>query len=243
MNIKRELLTILGIATIAVAINGCSVNVNVNNKKGTTKTETKVIELQGAKKAEVDINMGVGELEVKESMDKMMSGEFVYTIPEWKPEVEYNVNGEEGNLKVTQPSGMKTNIGKNEYRWNLGLNKEIPLNIDIKLGVGESNIDLSKLNINNLDIKTGVGETTVNLAGNYKNDVNVNVKGGVGEVEIYLPKDIGVKVEVKKGLGEIKANGFKLENDNYINDNYGKTKNNINVYVKAGIGEVELKLK
>lgn len=243
MKVKINLLMFLGVMATAVAINGCGVKVNVNNKNGTIKTETKVVELQGAKKAEVDINMAVGELEIKEPTDKMMSGEFIYTIPEWKPEVEYSANGEEGKLKVNQPSSGDINIGNNEYRWKLAFNKEIPLNMDIKLGVGESNIDLSKLNINNLDIKTGVGETTVDLAGDYKNDINVNVEGGVGEVEIYLPKNIGVKVEVKKGLGEIKTNSFKLENDNYVNDNYGKTKNNINVYVKAGIGEVELKLK
>ncbi|MCY6355898.1 toast rack family protein [Clostridium sp. ZS2-4] len=243
MKIKRKLLMVLGIVTTAVAINGCGISVNVNNKNKTTKTETKVVELQGAKKAEVDINMGVGELEIKESTDKMMSGEFVYTIPEWKPEVDYSVNGEEGKLKVTQPSNRDINMGNNEYRWNLALNKEVPLNMDIELGVGESNIDLSKLNINNLDIETGVGETTVDLAGNYKNDVNVNIEGGVGEVEVYLPKNIGVKVEAKKGLGEIKANGFKVENHIYVNDSYGKTKNNIKVYVETGVGEVELKLK
>lgn len=185
MKVKRNLFMFLGVMVTAVVINGCGVKVNVN-KNGTTKTETKVVELEGAKKAEVDINMGVGELEIKESTDKMMSGEFVYTIPEWKPEVEYAVNGEEGKLKVSQPSSTDVNMGNNEYRWNLALNKEIPLNMDIKLGVGESNIDLSKLNINNLDIKTGVGEATVDLSGNYKNDVSVNVKGGVGEVELKL---------------------------------------------------------
>ncbi|MCY6372738.1 toast rack family protein [Clostridium ganghwense] len=243
MKIKIKLLVILGIVGVAAALNGCGVSINVNNKNKATKTETKVVELQGAKKVKVDIDMGVGELQIKDGQDKLMNGEFIYTIPEWKPEVEYNVNGEEGKLKVIQPSSMDGSAGKNEYRWNLGFNKEIPMDMDINLGVGESNIDLSKLNINNLDMKTGVGEVNLNIAGDYKNDMNVNIEAGIGKCEIYLPKNIGVKVEVEKGLGDIKANGFKIDNDNYINDSYGKTKNNINVCVKAGIGEVELKLK
>jgi predicted membrane protein len=142
---------------------------------------------------------------------------------------------------------MKNNnnisIGKNDYTWDLAFNKDIPTDMNIDMGVGKAKVNLQELNMRNLNVKTGVGDVSIDISGKYKNDVNVNIEGGIGKTTVYLPKDIGVKIEANKGIGSLKTNGFIKKNDEYVNDSYGKTQNNIIVDVKVGIGDLEIKLK
>lgn len=243
MKLKNKLLVLISIVSLAL-ITGCTTKISFNSNKIKVYKET--IEIDGAKKAKVNIDMGVGELIIDKSTSKMMEGEFSYTEETWKPEISYKVNGDEGTLNIKQPSSFNKNIniGKSEYKWDFSLNKDLPTDLNINMGVGEGKINLSEINLKELDVKSGVGELTIDLSGNYKEDVKVDIKGGVGDTTLYLPKDIGVKVEAENGIGTIKAEGFKKEDKGiYVNDSYGKTKNSIEIEIEAGVGEFQFKLK
>jgi hypothetical protein len=246
MKSKSKLIALVSSILVIASITGCSAK--ITSKSNKTTVDKKVIEIDGAKKADVKIDMGIGELIIDKSTDKMMEGEFTYTKADWKPEISYKVNGDEGTLNIKQPSSMNTNINiginKDEYKWELSLNKDIPTNLDIDMGVGEGNINLREVNLKELNIKSGVGKMSVDLSGDYKEDVEVDIEGGVGETTLYLPKNIGVRVKAEKGLGSIKEGKLKKESNNvYVNDSYGKTKNSIQIEVEAGIGEIKLELK
>lgn len=246
MSLKKGIVSVL-LTLGLLGATGCAITINgpVSTKDEKITVDKKVIELEGVKKANIKIGMGVGDLIIDKNTDKLMEGEFSYKNQKWKPEVNYKVNGDEGELKLNQPNTKEVNVkvGKNDYKWDLMLNKHIPMNMDVELGVGRGNINLKEVNIKNLNIKTGVGDMVIDLTGNYKEDVNLTIDGGVGNTVVYLPKNIGVKVKAEKGIGEIKTNELKKENDFYINDSYKKTKNNINVDVTTGVGRIEFKLK
>ncbi len=62
------------------------------------------------------------------------------------------------------------------------------LDLDISLGVGESDLDLSDIQVTDLSLGIGVGQTTVVLPdGEYE----AFVEGGVGPSIITLPDDLG----------------------------------------------------
>lgn len=249
---KFALITILSAMVLAAA--GCSVSVNTNGNDdyntdknnaaiSETKNETKEIELKGAQNVKTKIDFGVGKLNLKGGADKLMKAEFTYNVPSWKPIVDYNVNGTQGNLVIKQPSNTKSVNSNVKYEWNVSLNSSIPMDINAELGVGNSNFDLSNVNIKNADIKIGVGNMDLYLCGDYKSDVTAAIEGGVGSTDIYLPKNMGVKIKADKGVGKIRADGFILNGDEYVNEAYGKSKFNINLKIECGVGDINLKLK
>ena len=250
---ERKYLLVIAIVLISLVFSSCTITINGNGDNndpkvtvGETKKEDKAIDVSGEKELKADLNMGVGKLEVKGSSDKILDAKFTYNVERWKPEVDYFKTGDKGNLKISNPeksfNGMDGSNVKNQ--WDISLNKDIPLSIDLEAGVGDCSLNLSDMNLKQLIIEAGVGNIKVDASGNYKNDVDVKVEGGVGSTTIYVPKNMGVKVKAEKGVGKIDVDGFKTQGSNtFINDSYESSKNKMEVDVEAGVGNITIKQK
>lgn len=205
--------------------------------------ETRTIELGKAKHVELELKMGAGVLKVQAGAAELMEGYFSYNIDSWKPEVEYSLFGSRGLLKVEQGKSRGMTIGRKRNKWEISLNEDVPIDIKVDLGAGQSKLDLRGLKLNSLDIDMGVGELMVDLSGERNQSLDVTIDGGVGSATIYLPEDIGVRVKIDGGLGSINARNFNKRGDVYTNDAFGKTDISIDIDVDAGIGSIDLELK
>ena len=122
-------------------------------KTGKTRTLSKQVELGEAEKVVLDINMGVGELQLAGGSESLLDARFEYNIPTWRPEVEYEVEEGTGNLDVSQPPSEVAGAVLNEVRnaWDLKVSDEVPLYLDLDVGVGKSVLNLSNVNLTGYD--------------------------------------------------------------------------------------------
>ena len=207
---------------------------------GQMKTETQSVDAGSASSANVQIKMDAGKLDIKGGADSLMQGTFKYNVESWQPAVNYNVNGDRGELVVNQPN-TDISIGPNQVNeWNLQLNNEMPLEVQIHTGAGESILDLSSLDLTGAKIETGVGSTDIDLGGTWDRDINTTITGGVGGIKVHLPGDMGVQVNVESGLTGVTANGFMQDGQTYVNQAYGNTPHTLFVNIQAGVGGIEL---
>ncbi|WP_420630549.1 toast rack family protein [Candidatus Leptofilum sp.] len=209
---------------------------------GPTQTDSQSVELGDVDSVRVEIKMGIGELDVTSGASNLLDAEFTYNIEDWKPEVNYETRGDIGELQITQPGGEINGIPDDniEYRWEIALQNDVPMSLDVDLGVGESNLTLGGLQLQTLVVDTGVGESTIDLTGNWQDDVDVEINGGVGEATIYLPDNVGLRVEANTGIGSLVVNGLQREGDSdlYTNESYGNADVNMTVDISGGIGEI-----
>ena len=84
--------------------------------------------------------------------------------------------------------------------------------------------------------------TTVDLTGDYGRSFDASIQGGVGEATVLVPSEVGVRARAEGGLGKINAEGFQREGDSYINDAYGDSDVTLDVGVRGGVGEINLKV-
>ena len=182
-------------------------------------------------------------LNLSGAADALMEGEFSYNVADWKPKVDFDVNGDEGELSVKQSSGEGVRLGgdaRNE--WDISFNDEVPTDLVVQMGAGESDLDLDSLALKGLDLQMGAGKTTVDLTGDYAQSFDASIEGGVGEATVLLPSEVGVKAKAEGGLGKINAEGLKRVGDSYVNDVYGESDVNLNVDVQGGIGAINLEV-
>ncbi len=240
---KKWMVLLVVTAVLLLAGTGCISRMEI----GSTETETQTIERNDASSARVNIQMGIGKLDVRGGANDLMDAEFTYNVPAWKPEVDYEVRGGEGRLTVKQPDAeVKTlNIPEDdiEYEWSLQLNDNVPMDLNIDLGVGESYLELGSLSLTNLDINMGVGETTVDLTGDWEQSVDINIEGGIGATTVRLPNDVGVRVETQTGIGSINVHGLIANGDTYTNAAYETADVVLDITVNGGIGEITLRLE
>jgi len=132
--------------------------------------------------------------------------------------------------------------GDARNEWDIRLNDELPTDLVVQMGAGESNLDLDSLTLSGVDLQMGAGKTTVDLTGDYARSFDTSIQGGVGEATVELPSDVGVKAKAEGGLGKINAEGLKRVGNAYVNDAYGESDVNLNVDVQGGVGEINLEV-
>jgi N-terminal domain of toast_rack, DUF2154 len=210
---------------------------------GKLQRESKSVDPKDAQSSRTQLKMGAGELNLTGGADQLMEADFSYNVSDWKPRVSYDVSADEGELVVKQGgAGGSSLSGETRNEWEIRLNDEVPTDLVVQMGAGESDLDLDSLSLTGLKLQMGAGKTTVDLTGGYAQGFNASIQGGVGEATVLLPSEVGVKAKAEGGLGKINAEGLKRVGDSYVNDTYGESDVNLSVDVQGGVGEINLKV-
>jgi hypothetical protein len=230
-------LTFAGLA-LWFAMVGCGLlTTSVND----VRTESQSVNLDSATSANVEIAFPAGELKVQSGTSNLMDASFHYNVSDWQPRVQYSEDGMHGVLQVSQPGDDRVPVGGRLINeWEIQLNENIPMDLLISTGAGNSQLDLGGLNMNSLTVETGAGVTTVNLDGNWEHDLNVSIQGGVGELTVNLPAEMGVRVEMETGLASVTANGLIGDKNGYVNQAFGTAPYTLNLKLETGLGSVVL---
>ena len=236
-------LSIVVMAATAVLAGACGMQPGGTQQVGKMQEESKSVDPKNADSVRAQLKMGAGELHITGGADQLLEGDFSYNVSEWKPKVSYDVSGQEGELLVKQGDANSGSLdGKARNEWDIGLNDEVPTDLVVQVGAGESDLDLDSLTLKGLDLKMGAGKTTVDLTGDYAQGFDASIQGGVGEATVLLPSGVGVKAKAEGGLGKINAKGLKKVGDSYVNDAYGESDVILSVDVQGGVGQINLKV-
>jgi len=232
----KNALIVLVLVTVLLA--SCSSRPRV----GALQTESHAVELGGAQSVDVNINMGAGDLVVASGTEKLLEADFTYNVAKIKPAVDYT----DGTLVVQQPEvdGLPILQGITDFRneWNLRLDHQVPMNLKVNMGAGNSDLQLADLSLTQLDVILGAGKSTVDLNGGWVHDLDATIDSGASDITVRLPKDIGVRVEVDRGPTAIDAPGLTQKGDIYTNAAYGVSEVTLQLHIKAGIGLLDLEL-
>jgi hypothetical protein len=228
------------VAAVAVAMLGGACQ---SQAVGEMQRDSQKVQPENAQSVRAHLKIGAGELNVSGGADALMEAEFAYNVADWKPDVSYDVSGDTGELSVEQGSGQDVRPGgdaRNE--WDVLFSDEMPTDLRVQMGAGESSLDLDSLTLTGLDLQMGAGKTTVDLTGDYTSDFDASIQGGVGEATVMLPSEVGVRARAEGGLGNINAKGLKKEGDSYVNEAYGSSEVTLEVDVQGGVGQINLEV-
>ncbi len=198
-----------------------------------------------AESALVDLQMGIAQANVRALQD---SNQLITADLNYIGEVEFNVSGTTDKTVTLSQKNQSissgfTNIfgfgaGEDELRWDVALSPDVPMNLTVSTGVGETNLDLRDLKLRGLDVNAGVGKVTLSLpsmderyavsldSGTGEADIRIEegaaltftISGGVGDISIDVPDDAAVRLDGKTGVGDISVPGSYQRMDSTSND-------------------------
>ena len=127
-----------------------------------------------------------------------------------------------------------------EETWNVGLNTFVTYQLNLNAGVGQSNIDLSKLRISGGEIDGGVGTSDLYLSGRGK--YRLIIHGGVGTIKIYVPSGLAVHAEVNGGLGSFNrlSNMEEVGKNVYETPDFSTAENAVTLIIDGGVGSISM---
>lgn len=205
-----------------------------------TSHTSESVELKGATSVRESIEMSAGQLNIEGGSSRLLDADFRFTNSWAAPRVDYYVSNGIGDMTISQESGGP-HIGSSQNSWRLRMNPEVPTELKVTLGAGQSNLDLKGVNLTRLELEMGAGQAQIDLRGSRKSDLDGRIEGGVGQAVLRLPKDVGVIATASGGIGSIGISGLtKNGNDEYTNAAYGKSPHTIHLRVEGGIGSIQL---
>lgn len=209
-------------------------------------TETISQPLSGAEIADVEIDFGVGRVNLNAlpaDSDELIAG--TIQIPEEiRVEQSFNMDGDVARYRLQTEGSVRSapffGDSGSRWRWDMQINPDIPLSLSVDTGVGETTLDLRQLTLETLNVDTGVGETTVFLPG--RGQISASISGGVGELTVELPAGVPARIQIDTGLGGADVEGdFEQEGNVYTSPNYEDAPDRIDLRLSAGVGQVNVR--
>jgi hypothetical protein len=201
--------------------------------------------LNGATEADIRISFGIGELNVgsHSEADSLIQGVLeLLDETNLREEIRivgdkavFSLGGNEGN--DISPRIFTSGIRNESLAWELELNDEIPMELNIDTGVGQAVIDLRDLILTGLDLNVGVGQMEVFMPA--EGDFSGRIEGGVGELIVRIPAGAAIRVRVNTGLGGVSVQGdFNRSGNTYTSDSFDSDADHIELFVNGGIGSI-----
>ena len=212
-------------------------NIQINTgptiEVGELQEKEESVPLDEAEPVAVDVLFGAGELEIASGdPEQLFSGSFLYNVSKWEPEVTYS----DGRLIIQQGDDDESwgwpseDAARNE--WKLAFSPEVPLEMDIKVGAGQGELDLTDLQIEKLDIDLGAGDFSVQFnAPNQAEMSRFTLDVGAANLEITgVGNASPEEMIVQGGAGKISL------------DLTGDWANSADIEVSSGVGQLDLRL-
>ena len=246
---KKEITIIaVGVALVGLlAATGCTrvpLSETIGGEPIAVTVDKPSHELEGAETLVGTIRMGVGQLTLTGSTEDSdtITSRFEYAPVSWKPVVRFETDGTKAQYWVDQPESEPMRLGNDvRNRWTMKFPSGVPTELSLKLGVGESNVDLRNVDVRDLEVLTGVGSTKIDLSGARASDIDARIECGVGETVIRVPGDMGVRIiGGQDGVGDLTTEGFRADGDALVNDAYGSAGPKLEIRLSRGVGDVSI---
>jgi hypothetical protein len=202
--------------------------------------------LGGARQARIVLDPAVGAMRVDSvpAPDGLIEGT-VHVIGSERVSQDFSVSSGTATYSLQGTGGVmigfSTGTG-DRWSWDLSVTPSIPIDLETSLGAGQTEIDLTGMEVIGLDVSYGVGQTTVILP--QTGDFSGKVDGAIGQIVIVVPRGLGVQIRSDTGLANINVPAdFQSTGDQYVSPGYvqGSSQNGINLSVSQVIGNIEVR--
>jgi hypothetical protein len=191
-------------------------------------------------KAEIELE--VPSLRVNPPVEAAYLINIAYRGPD-APQVSFEPRGGDGHLTVRQagrPQSYVWGASAPQQVVDLAFQAGLPLDLAIKCGVANANLDLCSYSIRSLDLSTGVGNLVVRL-GQPTGSVRVQVATGVGSVHLDVPAGVAVRVVADAGIGSREIEAGARSGDTWTDQGFEAAADRYEIKVAAGVGRVVLR--
>ena len=138
-------------------------------------------------------------------------------------------------LALQSGTGPVSFTGGDLLSWDLSLTREIPLDVNLDMGVGTVESSLAQLELTGLQVNHGVGFLDLTLP--RTGDFSGKISGGIGQVTLRVPEGLAVKITTDTGIVFVQASGsWEREAETYATPGFNNAPSQVDLTVDQGIG-------
>lgn len=184
---------------------------------------------------------GAGRFTIDETTSNLIEAEAKQTVGTYKMEVERDPTTRIPTIEL-KPNEGKTEIkdGKLSNRIDIKLNDKPVWTMDLGLGAGEGDFDLSRYAVKNLKVQAGAADVEIKL-GDKTDLTDVELHAGVASLVIRVPEGVGCRVEKQGALNVNQLEDFQEVSDRVMQTpGYEGAKKKINIVFEGGVSRFKV---
>ncbi|KAB7727871.1 hypothetical protein F5984_19060 [Rudanella paleaurantiibacter] len=184
---------------------------------------------------------GAGQFSIEETTSNLIEAEARQTVGTYKMLVERDPTTRIPTIEL-KPNEGKAELkeGKLANRVEVKLNSRPQWTMDLALGAGEGDFDLSAFSVKNLKVQAGAADVELKL-GDRADLTSVDLSAGVASVVVRVPEGVGCRVEKQGGLNVNQLEGFVEVSDRLMQtSNYESAAKKINIVFNGGISRFKV---
>jgi hypothetical protein len=184
---------------------------------------------------------GAGRFTIDETTSNLIEAEAKQTVGTYKMEVERDPTTRIPTIEL-KPNEGKTEIkdGKLSNRIDIKLNDKPVWTMDLGLGAGEGDFDLSRYAVKNLKVQAGAADVEIKL-GDKTDLTDVEIHAGVASLVIRIPENVGCRVEKQGALNVNQLEDFQEVSDRVMQTpGYEGAKKKINIVFEGGVSRFKV---
>ncbi|MBE9460514.1 LiaI-LiaF-like domain-containing protein [Dyadobacter subterraneus] len=193
-------------------------------------------------KANFNLEGGAGSFTVKGNTDKLFEADTRSSVLGFLSNTSINklANSATVNLKM-EDGNVKIHKGELSNKADIELNIKPIWTIDLGLGAGSGNFDLSNYKVENLKVSTGVADLDIRLGDKLDNS-NVKIDAGVASLGLEIPKTVGCEIKLDGALNLTSFDDLEKINDKlYRSPGFDKATKKIMISFDGGLSKVKIK--
>lgn len=206
--------------------------------------------------ARINIRVGSKTRKVKEepenvdfSLSKLFQDE---SILRFSPDIPTTMNLKLGAVKGflelggLQLHSVSMEIGVSQCLVNFARpNPGVMSRFTVEAGVGKLEmLNLANARCEHFEFEGGMGSYVLDFGGALERNARVDIELGMGSLTLYLPKTVGVRITVNKSLfTALDIDEVYKKGNQYFNDRWGKTDQQLDVHLDAGFGKIDIHWK
>jgi hypothetical protein len=200
--------------------------------------EPGTILLDGASRAEIELQHGAGELVVGGGAGAGLLADGMFGGG-----LKYRSHRRGDALDVVMKMAVEPvaflNWSPGGYDWDVRLSEDVPLVLKCETGASRSQLDLHDLKVTELKLETGASETQVTLPAS-AGYTRVKVQSGAARVDVKVPGGVAGRIKSSGALASIRIDETRFPgfDNRYQSPDYESAANKVDIEIETGVGAV-----
>ncbi|MFA5927306.1 MAG: DUF5668 domain-containing protein [Patescibacteria group bacterium] len=233
------LATLIVVAVLVSAVITGKTGIPDDRVTNTSRTEQAISigKSPGISRAEIDVKMGAGKLNIDGGSSDLVSGNFASQF--LRLDTQNTITSDVQRVKLVG-EGTTRPFGRQFNELDLSLNSVVPMMLTLDTGAMDMRIDLSGVKAEEININTGASSLNL-VMGEEVDRARVTIKAGASSINIEVPENVGARIEIDSGLSSKNFEGFKqIDSDTYETDDYATALRKIDFEFNIGASSLDI---
>ena len=203
------------------------------------QVERASIALQGASRARVKLSHGAGKLKLHKgaARGELLSGTFTGGLRQ-----SANRSDDKLDVKLRTASdlfGIPFLDSGERLDWDVSLNADVPLELELDSGANSAEIDLRDLQVTSLSLDCGASDTRLLLPARGRLHADVDV--GAASMDVTIPPGVAARIRIDHGASDVKVDArFPRVGGVYKSPDFETAADTVDLDIDAGAATIRI---